>query len=164
MRHSVTTIRHEFVSAIPEAIEDGVVYVSVEFTTVVHRCCCGCGHEVVTPLSPTDWKLIFDGETVSLDPSVGSWNLPCQSHYWIVNDRVHWARAWTRDQITAERAADRRAKASYYGQEDATAGRPLPADTIPSGPEVIAAPDAMVEAATRREGVWERLKKVLFGS
>jgi Family of unknown function (DUF6527) len=33
-------------------------------------CCCGCGEKVVTPLRPTDWKLIFDGKTISLDPSL----------------------------------------------------------------------------------------------
>jgi len=34
---------------------------------------------VVTPLSPTGWSLIFDGETVSLYPSIGNWNFPCRS-------------------------------------------------------------------------------------
>ncbi|WP_310793974.1 DUF6527 family protein [Paraburkholderia sp. BL23I1N1] len=53
----------------------------MEYGTISHSCCCGCGNEVVTPLTPTDWSLTFDGEHISLWPSVGSWNLPCQSHY-----------------------------------------------------------------------------------
>jgi len=43
------------------------------------------------PLGPTDWKLTFDGESVSLYPSVGNWNFPCQSHYWIQENKVRWA-------------------------------------------------------------------------
>lgn len=76
-----TPFRHEFVRCMPEQLEDHTVYVSIELATAVHKCLCGCGQQVVRPLSPTDWQLIFDGETVSLYPSVGSWNLPCQSHY-----------------------------------------------------------------------------------
>ena len=63
------SLAHEFVEFIPDVLEEGKIYVSIEHSTVVHRCCCGCGKEVVTPLSPTDWKLIFNGKTISLDPS-----------------------------------------------------------------------------------------------
>jgi hypothetical protein len=80
------SLRHEFVEFIPEVLAEKIVYVSVRFATAVHKCCCRCGREVVTPLTPTDWKLIFDGKTVSLDPSIGSWSFPCKSHYWIEND------------------------------------------------------------------------------
>ena len=57
---------HRFVEYVPDELEDGVLYVSIPFATVSHRCCCGCRHEVVTPLTPTDWSLTFDGESVSL--------------------------------------------------------------------------------------------------
>ena len=53
-------LRHEFVEFIPDKLVDGVIYVSIPYATVAHKCCCGCGMEVVTPLSPTDWELIFD--------------------------------------------------------------------------------------------------------
>jgi hypothetical protein len=66
------TLTHEFVEFIPDAIEEGKIYVSIGYATAIHKCACGCGREVVTPLSPTDWKLIFDGKTVSLDPSIGN--------------------------------------------------------------------------------------------
>lgn len=110
-----TTTGHTFVEYIPELLEEGVVYVSVAYATVVHKCFCGCANEVVTPLSPTDWELTFDGETISLHPSVGSWNLDCRSHYWIRRNVVVWAPMWSREQIKAERARDKKAKTTYFG-------------------------------------------------
>lgn len=112
MRHH--TLEHRFVKHVPDVIEPGVLYVSVEFGSVVHACCCGCGAEVVTPLTPTDWKLIFDGETVSLRPSVGSWTLPCRSHYFIDRNRVVVAGPWTDEQVEASRKHDQLAKSRYY--------------------------------------------------
>ena len=64
-------LRNEFVDHIPEQLGDGVLYVSMRFGTVVHRCACGCGKEVVTPLGPAEWRLTYDGRTVSLEPSIG---------------------------------------------------------------------------------------------
>ena len=70
----------------------------------------------MTPLSPTDWKLIFDGKTVSLDPSIGNWGFPCRSHYWIRNNRALWGEDWSQARVDANRAHDRRAKDKYYGE------------------------------------------------
>jgi hypothetical protein len=80
------TFKHEFVQFIPEELQEGTVYVSIRFATVSHLCACGCKTKVVTPLKPTDWKLTFDGKTISLHPSIGNWNFPCRSHYWIRNN------------------------------------------------------------------------------
>lgn len=110
-------IDFRFVDAIPEKVEQGTLYISIEFATAVHRCCCGCGQEVVTPLSPTDWALTFDGEAVSLSPSIGSWSFPCRSHYWIRRNMISWAGDWTSEQIAAGRANDRTSKRGYYSQE-----------------------------------------------
>jgi hypothetical protein len=41
-----------------------------------------------SPLSPTDWKLTFDGVSVSLHPSDGNWSFPCRSHYRIEYNRA----------------------------------------------------------------------------
>ena len=106
--------KHKFADIIPENIEPGVLYISTEYKTVAHVCPCGCGSEVVTPLSPHDWKLMFDGENVSLYPSIGSWGLPCQSHYWITDNVVEWAPKWTRDQIDRGRKEDSKNKEIYY--------------------------------------------------
>jgi len=103
------SVAFEFVENVPSNLEDGVLYVSIPYATAVHKCCCGCGNEVVTPLSPTDWRLTFDGESVSLSPSVGNWSFDCQSHYWIRRNQVRWARRWGKDEVDAGRARDRHA-------------------------------------------------------
>jgi len=88
-----STVEHRFVETAPEDLDDGVVYVSIPYSTALHLCACGCGTEVVTPISPGAWTLIFDGRSVSFHPSIGNWNFPCQSHYWIRHGRVQWAKS-----------------------------------------------------------------------
>ena len=105
---------HKFVKNIPDRLEDGVIYVSIEYATAIHKCCCGCGNEVVTPFSPTDWKITFDGKTISLYPSIGNWGLACQSHYWIVNNRVKWASRWSKEEIEFGRSNEKKDKDIYY--------------------------------------------------
>ncbi|HEX7962665.1 MAG TPA: DUF6527 family protein [Terriglobales bacterium] len=58
------TLEHQFVEFIPEVLDGGVPYISVKYATAVHKCCCGCSREVVTPLSPTFWHMTFDGEMI----------------------------------------------------------------------------------------------------
>ena len=116
MRRS--TIKHEFVEFIPNTLTDGVLYVSIPHATATHRCCCGCGNEVITPLGPTDWEVTYNGATVSLNPSIGNWNFPCQSHYWIKHDEVRWARQWSKREIEIGREYDRSAKHEYFDESD----------------------------------------------
>ena len=78
----------KFVDLIPQDMEDGVIYVSISHNVAIHRCCCGCGHEVVTPISPSGWTITYDGEAITLSPSIGNWNLRCKSHYWIRSNNV----------------------------------------------------------------------------
>jgi hypothetical protein len=113
------TIKQEFVEFVPEHLEPGIVYISVQYKTMAHLCCCGCGKKVVTPISPTGWQLTFNGRTVSIAPSVGNWNLDCQSHYVISDGRVQWAARWSKDMIAAGFARDRQAKQDYYGASEA---------------------------------------------
>ena len=117
MRHM--RLNHRFVEHIPERLEPGVLYVSMEYATSAHSCCCGCGEEVVTPFTPTDWKMTFDGETISLRPSIGNWTLRCRSHYVIDCGNVIEAGPWSDEQIEAERRRDRASKAHFYGQAPA---------------------------------------------
>ena len=88
-------LQHKFVEFIPDVLEDGILYISIEYCTAIHKCVCGCGNEVVTPLSPNDWELTFNGKRVSLYPSIGNWNFDCQSHYWIKNSTVKHIRKWS---------------------------------------------------------------------
>lgn len=117
MRQEIV-LAHEFVEFIPDEIEERTLYVSMKFGTVVHKCCCGCRQEVVTPLGPTDWSLTFDGRTISLDPSIGNWGFACQSHYWIRKSKVRWSIRWSPEEISAGRAHDRAAKDRYFGGAD----------------------------------------------
>lgn len=127
----IKKLEHQFVETIPEVLDPGVLYVSMEFGTATHQCCCGCGEEVVTPFTPTDWKLTYDGETVSLWPSIGNWNLACRSHYVIRGGKVFEAGPWSDERIGAERVRDRAAKAIYYGTPAEVNGRPPAADVQP---------------------------------
>jgi hypothetical protein len=133
-------LAHEFVEFIPDVLKEGTLYVSMEYATVVHKCCCGCGKEVVTPLSPTDWRLIFDGKTISLDPSIGNWSFECRSHYWIRGSTVRWAAQWSQEEIAAGRSRDRIAKGRYFGT-----------------PVTAAESAAKAAFATVIRGSWQRL-------
>lgn len=99
----ITELRPSLVVVIPEQPETGVLYVSVEYATTLHLCACGCGHEVVLGISPDDWKICWDGATVSVSPSVGNWSLSCQSHYFIRRNRIAWAPPWSDAEIARGR-------------------------------------------------------------
>lgn len=107
-------ITHKFVEYIPNNLEENVLYISIEYTTAVHLCFCGCKNKVNTPITPTDWKLTYNGKFVSLDPSVGSWNLKCRSHYWIEDSMVHWSDTWSEDKIKFSQQQDKALKQKYY--------------------------------------------------
>jgi hypothetical protein len=87
------TLKPEFVEYIPKDVQEGVLYISMQYRTAVHACACGCGEKVVTRLSPKDWRLTYDG-TVTLDPSIGNWNFPCRSHYFIRKNQIIEAQSW----------------------------------------------------------------------
>ena len=109
----------QFVEFIPDKLEEGILYISEKHGTVIHKCCCGCGEEVVTPLTPADWQLRRFGATVSMIPSIGNWNFRCQSHYWIRKNRIEWASALTKKQIRHVQEKDRRDKEFYVAQVNA---------------------------------------------
>jgi hypothetical protein len=109
-------MRHEFVESAPEHLEDGCLYISLKYSTALHNCCCGCGNEVVTELSPNNWKLTQNGGQISLRPSIGNWDFPCQSHYWITDSKVRWAERWSKDQIDAGRLSEKTADEKLYGE------------------------------------------------
>ncbi|WP_230370090.1 DUF6527 family protein [Paludibacterium denitrificans] len=109
------SIKPQFVEFIPSSLDQGVLYVSEKYKTATHLCACGCGTKIVTPLRPTEWTLIKRGNCVSLRPSIGNWNYPCQAHYWIRDNRVVWAGTMTREEIDTGRKIDRVRKDKYFG-------------------------------------------------
>lgn len=114
---SRTTYTHRFVKAFPDKLDEGILYVSVEFGTAAHGCFCGCGCEVYTRFSPRDWSMKFNGEAVSISPSIGNWSFPCQSHYILDCGRVRWADKWSRERIEFGRRLDRDRKDLHYKGE-----------------------------------------------
>lgn len=114
---NLSKITHTLVNQIPEELEDGVLYVSMQFGTVVHKCACGCGEEVVTPLGPAEWQLTYDGKTISLAPSIGNWGFPCRSHYWIERNNVRWARGFTSIEVSEVRHRAKTRRENYYTDE-----------------------------------------------
>jgi hypothetical protein len=107
-------MQHKFVEFMPSELSEGTLYISMEYNTVKHKCCCGCGEDVVTPLNPTDWKLIYDGETISLSPSVGNWNLPCRSHYFIKHSKIQWCGSWSENQVKEGKEQDQLNKEKHF--------------------------------------------------
>lgn len=93
----------QFVDYMPEEINQGELYVSMKFSVVIHLCACGCGEKVVTPLSPEDWQLKYDGEAISLSPSIGNWDFPCRSHYWIKKNKIVNAEKWDTNEIRIQK-------------------------------------------------------------
>ena len=109
-------LEHKFVEFIPKELEESILYISVKFKTASHKCACGCGNRTVTPLSPTDWKLIFNGKNVSMYPSIGNWNFPCRSHYWIEENEIKWSYQMSDEEIRLGRALNKSRKQDYYEQ------------------------------------------------
>lgn len=91
----------------------------------------------MTPFSPTDWKMTYDGESVSLWPSIGNWNLACRTHYIIKRDLITEAGPWSEKRIAAERIRGKAAKAAHYR----VPGREPALTAAPASPVAIATPD-----------------------
>lgn len=125
---TIKRLTPQFVEHFPERLEPGELYLAMEFATAAHLCACGCGVKVITPFSPTDWQMSFDGETVSLKPSIGNWTFQCRSHYWVRSGRVEWAGDMSQEAINAGRKRDAEAKARVQGaRPGAESHQPAPA-------------------------------------
>lgn len=116
--------RCEVVAALPEALRPLTLYVTTDGDVAGHLCACGCGREVVTPLSPTDWSISFGRQGVTLMPSIGNWAFPCRSHYFIENGAIWWAGDMSDRAIARGRVRDKASKQRYYERQQ----RDLPAN------------------------------------
>lgn len=110
----MTHLKHQFVEEIPDEMESGELYITLSFDTMAHLCACGCGQEIVTPISPTDWSFTYNGRAISIHPSIGNWSHACRSHYVVRSGRIVWAGDWSEEQVEAGRARDRIAKARQF--------------------------------------------------
>ena len=72
----------------PDKLEDGILYISYEFETAIHLCACGCGEKTVTQIRNGEWSLKMENNKPTLTPSIGNFQIPCRSHYFITNGMV----------------------------------------------------------------------------
>ena len=82
-----------FVERVPDLLEYGKLYVSKTYETAIHLCACGsCGQQTVTPFSSRSngWLYSEHDGLVSLHPSIGNFQMPCKSHYWIKENKIVW--------------------------------------------------------------------------
>lgn len=141
------TVQHKFVEFIPEQLDAGVLYISLEYCTAIHLCVCGCGNQVVTPILPDQWHLTFNGDGVTLDPSIGNWDFECRSHYWIRENKIVSApsRSYTKYQA---------AKPVIAPMEEIVASKTEPE----SSTEII----VMSENEVKKPSLLQRIFKYLF--
>lgn len=79
-----------FVDRIPDELEPEKLYVCLACNVVVHLCPCGCNEKVVLPVGRDQWVLSYDGEGITISPSIGNFQFVCKSHYFIRNNNVQW--------------------------------------------------------------------------
>jgi len=105
----------------PSHLDQGILYVSQKFGAAAHLCACGCGTIVRTPLDR--WSLTETRTGPSLVPSIGNWQEPCQSHYFITHGEVRWADRWTPEQVlVGQHHEQKRILAHYAAREQRRVG------------------------------------------
>lgn len=114
MKSLTKIFRPKFVDHAPTPLQAGVLYISIPYSMVLHLCPCGCGKEVATKLSPVRYSMTYDGDTVSLSPSIGNFQFDCRSHYFIERNKVLWANDWSDDRIKSAKKADAKEVEAYY--------------------------------------------------
>ncbi len=140
-------IEPAFVELVPHELSPGILYLALEHAVAVHLCACGCSTKVVTPLHPAGWQLFFDGDSVSLTPSIGNSQFPCRSHYWIRENRVRWTAPMSEAEIAFGRKKDARQLETYFARrqdEQEAAGQPY---------------ESGAAAAPPRRRMWQRLRR-----
>lgn len=94
----LTELQPIFVEYVPEVLEAGKLYISNEFETTVHLCACGwCNVKTVLPFGRWNeieggvaWTLTQENGEVTLEPSIGCYQHPCKSHYYIRKNKIDW--------------------------------------------------------------------------
>lgn len=116
----MSTISLKLITHLPIKLEANVLYVSEEFEIAGHLCPCGCGSKVITPLGINEWSLSVIEEKPTLKPSIGNWQLPCQSHYWIRRGEILWSNKLSDEEIEAGRLAEEQQRKEYYDELERT--------------------------------------------
>lgn len=99
----ISHLEPKFVELMPKVFESGILYISTTYLLMLHLCACGCGEKVVLPIHPMQWHFTYNGDDVTVHPSIGNIGTTCNSHYWVINGDVEWS-----TDISAAEAARRR--------------------------------------------------------
>lgn len=118
----VNTIALNHVKYMPKELSQGVLYVSLEYAVAGHICACGCGMKVITPLGPAEWTYLERNGRPTLRPSIGNWQMPCRSHYFITDGEIQWEGQWSDLQIVAGRRSEEQRRQAYYESKDRQRG------------------------------------------
>ncbi|NJB82053.1 DUF6527 family protein [Wenyingzhuangia aestuarii] len=110
-------MEHRFVNYIPDYLKENIIYISNNSNIVIHLCACGCKNKVVTPISPIQWSYTYNGESISLSPSIGNWNFDCKSHYWIRDNQIVWAEKWGNGKISEVQKNEQIEIDDFYNKE-----------------------------------------------
>ena len=110
--------QYESVERIPREMADSVVYHTEEFELAGLLCACGCGHRV-TLLVPDSHQVWNEGGYATVSPSVGVFDAPCKSHFFIRCGNVKMLPAFT----AAHAGEIMRAQVARHVARDA---RPVP--------------------------------------
>ncbi|OQA50824.1 MAG: hypothetical protein BWY47_00246 [Bacteroidetes bacterium ADurb.Bin302] len=102
------------VKYLPQVLDSGILYVSKKYGIAGHLCPCGCGNKIITPLGRTEWHLKVKNGKPTLYPSLGNWQLPCKSHYWIIDGEIEWSYQWDDDQIKRGQKAEDIQRKNYF--------------------------------------------------
>ncbi|MBA3665828.1 MAG: hypothetical protein H0W61_16725 [Bacteroidetes bacterium] len=102
------------VKFLPKDLEPEILYVSQEYGVAGHLCPCGCGSKIITPLGRTEWSFSESKGEATLYPSIGNWQLPCRSHYWIRNGKIKKSYQWSDAQIKKGREREEAERNSHY--------------------------------------------------
>lgn len=77
-------VKHIKVQNLPfiDKMEENTIYISDKYGISEHKCLCGCGKRVATPLGYKEWSYKIDTKNrLSMHPSIGNYQYPCKSHY-----------------------------------------------------------------------------------
>lgn len=106
------------VDYLPKELEPEILYVSKEFGVSGHLCPCGCGSKIITPLGQTEWRFSESKGKGTLYPSIGNWQLPCRSHYWIRKGKIKWSLQWSDERIAESRDSEESRRKLHYASKD----------------------------------------------
>ena len=151
---ALSSLKPRFIDLVPRDIESGFLYISIEYATTVHLCACGCGERVVLPLHPTDWKLSYDGLSVTMRPSVGNWGFPCRSHYLITKNLIEWAGECDEEKVAKGR---HRSQVNRIAFDQRMATKPHAGSDLEANAATTKKPTTRPRSFSRCVKIWRKL-------